>query len=120
MKPGGRAKAPPPMIVTEPAENDEAFSVKPANITGRPGGIEVFECELKDASAQCDWYKGNDKIDSQSFRYFIKKAFILDIFSIKKTRKARKNWILKDNWIICWRRGSPGGVASYWSTKRTF
>ena len=69
MKPAARAKPPPPVIEIAPAENTDAFANTPTSISGKEGGIEVFECEMKDAAATCDWYKGDTKIDSSSFRY---------------------------------------------------
>lgn len=67
MKPAARAKPPPPVIEIAPAENTDAFANSPTSISGKEGGIEVFECEMKDAAATCDWYKGDTKIDSSSF-----------------------------------------------------
>merc|ERR1711990_351052 len=53
--------------VKKVAANTDAFAKVPKSLNGKDGGIEVFECELKDASASCQWYKGNTKIDSSSF-----------------------------------------------------
>ena len=64
--------ASPKMTVT-PAENTDAFSKVPKSIDGKDGGIEVFECTMKDASAKCEWYRNNKKIESANFR--LAKAF---------------------------------------------
>merc|ERR1711990_106354 len=53
--------------VKKASQNTEAFAKVPKSLNGKDSGIEVFEAELKDPSAQCTWYKGNTKIDSSSF-----------------------------------------------------
>ena len=60
--------AAPKMSVT-PAENTDAFAKVPQSIDGKDGGIEVFECTMKDASAKCEWYRNNKKIESANFRF---------------------------------------------------
>jgi len=58
--------AAPKMTVTK-VQNTDAFSKAPQSIDGKDGGIEVFECTMKDASAPCDWYRNNKKIEAANY-----------------------------------------------------
>ena len=55
------------MMVTA-AENTDAFATCPKSVNGKDAGIEVFECVMKDASAECKWFKGSQEINSANFR----------------------------------------------------
>jgi hypothetical protein len=48
--------------------NADAFKMTPKNITGSPGKIEVFECQLKNNSGEVSWYKDDKKINKMNFR----------------------------------------------------
>lgn len=63
-KPVGRGA--PKMMVT-PSENTDAFQTCPKSMNGKDQGIEVFECVMKDASAECKWFKGSQEINSANF-----------------------------------------------------
>lgn len=63
------------MTVTK-VQNTDAFSKAPQSIDGKDGGIEVFECTMKDASAPCDWYRNNKKIEAANYRLNIKETFL--------------------------------------------
>lgn len=56
----------PKMMVTE-AENTDAFATCPKSINGKDSGIEVFECTMKNASADCKWFKGSQEVNSANF-----------------------------------------------------
>jgi uncharacterized protein YodC (DUF2158 family) len=56
----------PKMMVTA-AENTDAFATCPKSVNGKDAGIEVFECVMKDASAECKWFKGSQEINSANF-----------------------------------------------------
>ena len=51
------------------AENTDAFQTCPKSVNGKDAGIEVFECVMKDASAECKWFKGSQEINSANFRW---------------------------------------------------
>merc|ERR1712131_555885 len=61
----------PKMMVTA-AENTDAFQTCPKSVNGKDAGIEVFECVMKDASAECKWFKGSQEINSANRKLIVK------------------------------------------------
>merc|ERR1711970_323272 len=103
------AKVAAPKMTVSKVENTDAFSKTPTSIDGKDGGIEVFECTMKDASAPCDWYRNNKKIESANFSILKRRGSFSDqskenaiFLALEKAKKSNKKWIRHPNYLNLW------------------